>query len=181
MRGLIDGLPNPHPLIDILPGLYGEDDLAVRLTGVFDDALAPVVSTLDNFEAYLDPALAPDDFVELLGSWVAAFTDQRISADRQRLLVASAVELHRSRGAASALRETLRLACGVEAEVLESGGTSWSVQAGSEPPGHERPQLVVRVGKAADEDVVRRVVEALRPAHLPARVEVLEVDDDPVQ
>ena len=96
-------------------------------------------------------------------------------------MVASAVELHRSRGAASALRETLRLACGVEAEVLESGGTSWSVQAGSEPPGQARPQLVVRVGKAADEDVVRRVVEALRPAHLPARVEVLEVDDDRVQ
>lgn len=181
MRGLVDGLPNPHPLLGILPGLYAEDDLAVRLTSVFDEALAPVVSTLDNFGAYLDPALAPDDFVELLGSWVAAFSDLRIPAERQRLLVAAATELHRTRGAAHALRETLRLACGVDAEITESGGTAWSAQAGSEPPGQERAQLVVRVPREADEAVVHRIVEALRPANLPARVEVLEADHDPVQ
>jgi phage tail-like protein len=181
MRGIIDGLDNPHPLIGLLPGLYAEDDLAVRLTGVFDDALAPVVSTLDNFSAYLDPALAPDDFVDVLGSWVAAFSDPRIPVDRQRLLVSAAVELHQSRGAASALRETLRLACGVDAEITESGGTAWSARAGSEPPGDARAQLVVRVLREADEAVVHRIVEALRPANLPARVEILEVDDDSLQ
>ncbi|WP_405059829.1 phage tail protein [Kribbella sp. NBC_01505] len=181
MRGLVDGLHNPHPLLAILPGIYGEDDLAARLTTVFDDALAPIVSTLDNFPAYLDPALAPEDFVEVLGSWVAAFTDPRIPADRQRLLVAAAVELHGSRGAAAALRETLRLACGVDAEVTESGGTTWSAQAQSAPPGSDVPRLVVRVPAEADEAVVRRIVEALRPANLPARIEVVEVGDDPVQ
>ncbi|MFI5733412.1 phage tail protein [Kribbella sp. NPDC051587] len=181
MRGLVDGLHNPHPLLAILPGIYGEDDLAARLTTVFDDALAPIVSTLDNFPAYLDPALAPEDFVEVLGSWVAAFTDPRIPADRQRLLVAAAVELHRSRGAAAALRETLRLAGGIEAEVTESGGTAWSAQAQSTPPGSDLPRLVVRVPASADEAVVRRIVEALRPANLPARIEVVEASDDPVQ
>ncbi|GAA0600248.1 phage tail protein [Kribbella sandramycini] len=181
MRGLIEGLQNPHQLLTILPGLYGEDDFAARLTGVFDDALAPIVSTLDNFPAYLDPELAPEDFVELLGSWVAAFTDPRVPAERQRLLVAAAVDLHRLRGAASALRETLRLACGVDAEVTESGGTSWSAQAQSAPPGSDVPRLVVRVPVGADEAVVRRIVEALRPANLPARIEVKEVGNDPVQ
>jgi phage tail-like protein len=181
MRGLVDGLHNPHPLMGILPGLYAEDDLAVRLTGVFDEALAPVVSALDNFPAYLDPALAPLDFVEVLGSWVAAFTDPRIPEDRQRLLVAAAVELHQSRGAASALRETLRLACGVDAEVTESGGTAWSARAQATPPGDDVPRLVVRVPSNADEAVVHRIVEALRPANLPARVDVVEVSDDPVQ
>ncbi|GAA0930213.1 phage tail protein [Kribbella koreensis] len=176
MRGLIDGLANPHPLLEILPGLYAEDDLAVRLTGVFDEALAPVVATLDNFGAYLDPELAPEDFVELLGSWVAAFSDPRIPVERQRLLVAATTELHRSRGAAHALRETLRLACGVDAEITESGGTAWSARAGAEPPGEARAQLVVRVPLEADEAVVHRIVDALRPANLPARVEVLEAD-----
>ncbi|TCO50569.1 phage tail-like protein [Kribbella antiqua] len=181
MRGLVDGLHNPHPLLAILPGLYADDDLAVRLTGVFDEALAPVVSTLDNFPAYLDPALAPSDFVSLLGAWVGAFTDARIPISRQRLLVAAAVELHRSRGAASALRETLRLACGVDTEIFESGGTAWSAEAQSSPPGEAVPRLVVRVPEEADEAVVRRIVEALRPANLPARIEVVEVGDDPVQ
>ena len=37
MRGTISGLSNPHPLMDLLPGLYADDDLAVRLTSVFDD------------------------------------------------------------------------------------------------------------------------------------------------
>lgn len=186
MRGTLAGLANPHPLLRVLPGLYAEDDLAARLTGVFDEVLAPVVATLDNLPGYLDPALTPHDFVPVLGSWVAAFDDQRIPDERRRALVSAAVDLHRIRGSAAALAETIRLACDVSADVTESGGTSWSAEPGSAAPGSSDPQVVVKVAEGTDLSLVRRVVDALRPASVPARIELIpqqpgEVDDDPVQ
>lgn len=174
MRGLVSDLVNPQPLLSILPSLYHEDDVTVRFTSAFDDTLAPVFSTLDNFSTYLDPALAPDDFVVLLAHWVASFDDPRLPESRRRLLVERAVELHALRGTRAGLEETIRIACGVEVSVSESGGTSWSASAGGEPPGDARSGLVVRVQGPVDVGLVTRVVEALRPAHVPARVEVFE-------
>jgi phage tail-like protein len=174
MRGLVDELVNPQPLLSILPSLYHEDDVTVRFTAAFDDSLAPVFSTLDNFATYLDPALAPDDFVQLLAHWVASFDDARLTEQRRRVLVERAVELHALRGTRLGLEVTTRLACGVEASVDESGGTSWSSSAGSSPPGRSSAGLVVRVRGPVDVGLVTRVVEALRPAHVPARVEVVE-------
>jgi phage tail-like protein len=174
MRGLVSDLVNPQPLLGILPSLFHEDDVTVRFTSAFDESLAPVFSTLDNFSTYLDPALAPDDFVQLLAHWVASFDDGRLAEDRRRALVARAVELHAQRGTRRGMEETIRLACGVDVEVDESGGTSWSSSAGSAPPGRSSAGLVVRVRGAADVGLVTRLVEALRPAHVPARVEVIE-------
>ena len=84
MRGLIDGLDNPHPMLATLPALYHEDDFATRLTTVFDDVLAPVVSTLDNLDAYADPRLAPRDFVEWLAAWVGFPIGETWPDDRAR-------------------------------------------------------------------------------------------------
>jgi phage tail-like protein len=63
---MIAGLGSPHPLGSGLPALYQEDDLAQRLLAALDEVLAPVISTLDNFDRYLEPSLAPLDFVEWL-------------------------------------------------------------------------------------------------------------------
>ncbi|MGW5366302.1 phage tail protein [Actinopolymorpha pittospori] len=179
MRGLVDGLASPHPLLGILPGLYAEDDLASRFVAAFDDALAPIFLTLDDFAAYLDPALTPEDFVPLLASWVAAFDDPRLDETRRRQLTARAVELHRFRGTAHGLAETVELACGVRPEIEESGGTSWSAQPGSAPPGSAEAGVVVRVRASdAEADVVRSIVEKLRPAHVPVRVEIIPVEGD---
>ncbi|MBM7789978.1 phage tail protein [Tenggerimyces flavus] len=174
MRGLVSDLVNPQPLLGILPSLYHEDDVTVRFMSAFDDSLAPVFSTLDNFSTYLDPSLAPDDFVRLLAHWVASFDDVRLPESRRRLLVSRAVELHALRGTRAGLEETILVACGVSATVSESGGTSWSSEAGGSPPGSARAEIVVRVAGTADVGLVTRVVEALRPAHVPARVEVVE-------
>ena len=65
-RGAVDGLRSRMPIGPSLPAVYHGDDFCQRLTTVFDDALSPVVTTLDCFDAFLDPALAPADFVEWL-------------------------------------------------------------------------------------------------------------------
>ena len=69
-RGLVPRLDTPRPMGPELPALFQDDSFAQRLTGAFDDMLAPVFSTLDNFEAYLDAWLSPEDFLDWLGAWV---------------------------------------------------------------------------------------------------------------
>ncbi len=69
-RGLIPGLVSPHPLGPALPALFQEDDFAQRFVSAFDDVLAPIFSAMDNGDAYLDPYLTPEDFLEWMSSWV---------------------------------------------------------------------------------------------------------------
>lgn len=179
MRGLVDGLASPHPLIDILPAMYAEDSLATRFVAAFDELLAPIFLSLDDFPAYLHPALAPEDFVPVLGSWVAAFDDPRIDEVRRRGLVRQAIALHRIRGTAEGIAATIELACGIRPQIEESGGTAWSAEAGAEPPGRSVAGIVVRLEVPStatgtvEPELVNRIVERLRPAHVPARVEIV--------
>ncbi|KXK60166.1 phage tail protein [Micromonospora rosaria] len=180
MRAAIEGLASPDPLGRRLPGVYADDDLAQRLTSAYDQVIAPVQATLDNLWAYFDPALAPPDFVDWLGTWVAAGGSRDRPEDERRRLVGDAVSRHRVRGTAAGIAEEVRLATGVTPEILESGGTIWSATPGAELPGSAEPALTVRVRvpepTAALTEQIRAVIEANRPAHVPYTVEVLAAD-----
>jgi hypothetical protein len=69
----------------------------------------------------------------------------------------------------------IRLYTGAEAELVDSGGTSWSATAGADPPGGAPPLLIVRVRAAADLDLDRldKIVATAKPAHIPHRIEVV--------
>jgi phage tail-like protein len=177
MRGAVEGLPSPDPLGARMPAVYAADALTQRLTAAYDEVIAPVYATLDNLWCYFDPDLAPADFVEWLGGWVAADAGRQRPLDRSRASVAGAVRRHRIRGTAAGLRADIEDAFGVTAEIVESGGTAWSGTPGSALPGSAEPSLVVRV-RVADPGAVpvsrlRAFVEANRPAHVPCSVEVL--------
>ena len=63
MRGMIEGLETPHPIGFELPGLFHDDDFTQRFTAALDEVIAPIFLTLDALEAYVDPWLAPEDFL----------------------------------------------------------------------------------------------------------------------
>ena len=178
MRGTIEGLRSPHPLAQGLPAIYQEEDpFTIRLTEAFDDVLAPVFSTLDNLPAYFDPSLTPPDFLGWLASWVALELDETWDLARRRQAVKSGVDLLRRRGTAVGLADELRLATGAEIEVLENGGTAWSLDPGSPMVGTPDPALLVRIvtpdAGAVDLDRVERIIGAGKPAHVPHKVEVV--------
>ena len=176
MRGTIEGLRSPHPLALGLPAIYQEEDpFTVRLTEAFDAVLAPIFSTLDNLPAYFDPALTPPDFLGWLASWVALDLDETWDLARRRQAVASGVDLLRRRGTAVGLADELRLATGAEVEVLENGGTAWSLDPGSPMVGSPEPALLVRIIGAGDVDLdrVESIVRGAKPAHVPHKVEVV--------
>jgi phage tail-like protein len=182
VRGTLDpsALATPHPLVTLLPGLYQDDDLVIRFTEALDTVLAPVASVLDSSDAYVDPRLAPLDFVTWLAQWVGVELDASWPQDRQRALVARAAELYAWRGTVRGLAALIAITTGIEPEILETGGAGWS----SEPPpsgalpGSPSAALVVRLpaGAAADAidvDRLNRLVAQSKPAHIPHRVEVV--------
>ena len=175
-RRAVPGLASPLPFGDRLPLLYTDDDFARRMVAAFDDVLAPVLSTLDCLPAYWDPRLAPEDFVDWLGGWLAADPPPRLPAERRRELVAGAVRQHGLRGTTRGLAEQIALVFGVEAEITDSGGTSWSPTPQGTFDDPAEPSLTVRV-RATDPAAVplrelRALVDANRPAHVPYTVEV---------
>lgn len=172
-RRLLPGLPTRHPLGAQLPAVYAEDAFVQNFTAALDEVLAPVLCTLDNLPAYLDPALAPEDFVALLAAWVGA--DPEAGAGREA--VAGAVAAHAVRGTCAGLAQEIRLAFGVTAEVSDGLTSLASTSALTPLPPAAPPRLTVRVRTAdpaaLDVRALRALVARNRPAHVPYTVEVV--------
>jgi phage tail-like protein len=178
MRGAVAGLENPHHLGGALPALFQEDDFAQRLTGGLDEVLAPIISTLDNLDAYLDPDLTPADFVGWLAHWIGLALDENWPLEMQRRLVAQAGELYRWRGTLRGLRHHVALYTGTEPEISDSGGCRWSITPRSDPPGAPEASVTVRVRledhSAEDGPRLDALVAAAKPAHVVHSIEVVE-------
>jgi phage tail-like protein len=176
-RAAVPGYATPWPLLQTLPALYQEDDLAARLTSVFDDLLAPALGTIDNFTAYLDPATTPADFLDWLAGWVGVLLDETWAIERRRAFVAVAADLYRSRGTSAGLTMQVRMFTGGDVEIEESGGAAWSPTSGGEVPGTPDFHLTVRVKPAGKTKVdaarLEALVSAAKPAHIKHTVEVV--------
>ena len=178
MRGTQPGLASPFPIGENLPGLYRDDAFTQRFTAAFDEVLAGAVQVLDCFPAYLDPALAPEDFLEWIGSWVGATPDETWPVERRRAFVASATELFRVRGTAAGLAAHVAIFTGGEVEIAEPGAAGWSREAGAAVPAGTSPDLFIRVHvkdpKTVSASRLEALIAASKPAHVQHRVEIVK-------
>jgi phage tail-like protein len=180
MRGMIDGLESAIPLAPQLPAVYQEDDFTQRLVSAFDAMLAPILATLDDLPVYVDPRLAPDDFVSWLAGWVGAQLEHAATPAARREIVATAVALHRRRGTVGGVADAVRIATGGSVEVVESGAARWARVPDAALPGEPTATLHVRVtypgGTAGDADAhaLEALVASAKPAHVVHTVEVVE-------
>jgi phage tail-like protein len=181
-------LINPHPLAASLPGVYRDawldeqrrtarEPFGTRFISALDTVLAPVLATLDNLDAYLDPDTTPEDFLAWLGEWVAASVDAGWPEDRRRAFVGQAAELYRRRGTAAGLRDHVQIHTGGQVEIVENGASAWSAKPEGKLPGSPEPVVVIRV-TVDDPDSIDRtkldaMVHASKPAHVVHRVEVM--------
>lgn len=181
-------LVNPHPLAETLPGVYRDawiderrrtarEPFGTRFISALDSVLAPVLASLDNLPAYLDPDTTPEDFLAWLGEWVAASVDAGWSEDRRRAFVGQAAELYRRRGTAAGLRDHVQIHTGGSVEIVENGASSWSPKPDGKLPGSPEPVVVVRVTvddpASIDRTKLDALVRASKPAHVVHRVEVM--------
>jgi phage tail-like protein len=182
VRGLLPGLETALPLVEQLPAVYQEDEFTRRFLSAFDAVLAPVVATLDDLSAYVDPALAPPDLLPWLAGWVAVSLAPGSAVEQQRALVQGAVALHRRRGTVSGVVEAVRLAVGHQAEVQveDSGAASWSRTPSGDLPGSAPAAVVVRVRVEEPTDVdlsrLQSLIRSLVPAHVAVSLEVTRGD-----
>lgn len=138
MRGAISeeqsgALGVASALRQAIPAVYQEDPLFMLLCAAFDDLMAPLVTAVDCFDAYLDPFLAPADFLPWLAALVGYQGPVRQGTSDERTRIASAVRDHTRRGTALGVREAAARAAGVPLEQVElddPGGTRWSTVPG---------------------------------------------------
>jgi phage tail-like protein len=177
-RGLVPRLQTPHPLGLMLPALYQEDSFAQRLCAALDEVLSPIFSTLDNLDAYVDPWLAPEDFLDWLGTWVGLALDETWPLARKRAVVAHAHDLFRSRGTVRGLQRHIEIFTGGTVEIVDTGAVATSTTAESALPGSPNFALLVRVVVDKPDAVNRARLEALvataKPAHVTHRVEIVK-------
>ncbi|MCP2369970.1 phage tail-like protein [Agromyces terreus] len=177
-------LENPSPFITRVPAVLQEDEFLQRWLTAFDASVAPIISVLDNLEAYVHPGTTPPDFLDWLSGWVDVELDENWPVEQRRKVVADAAGLHRRAGRFDGVAETMQLVAGPEAEVevAESGGTSWSTTAHGSLPGSAdgtvRVRIVGAAGARGDVEAFRRRIErAARrvvPAHLRIEIEITE-------
>ncbi len=172
MRGTPSGLGTPSPLGEILPAVFQDDVTVMMLTAALDRVLAPVFAVLDCLPGYLDPALAPEDFLDWLAGWVGAELAPFWPLGRRRAVVAAAAGLHRARGTVAGLRADLETATGGRVEITDSGGVEWSLTPTTPEPDRAPELTVVVEGGSLDLAAVEALVAAAKPAHVHHHVTV---------
>jgi phage tail-like protein len=180
MRGTVTGLGSPNPLGGLMPAVFQDDAFTMRWTGALDEVLAPVMASLDCLEAYVDPRLAPEDFLCWLASWCGMVLDEDWPLPRQRDVVAAIAELYRARGTPDGLRAHVQLVTGGRVEVADSGGASWSAAPDPDPADGTPPWVTVRITLAdpgqVDVQALDALISAIKPAHVIHKLEVAAHD-----
>ena len=176
-RGRVPGLMSPQPIFDELPGIYETDEFLRDFTWALDEVLAPVFMTLDCLDAYVDPWLAPPDFLPWLADWLDIGDDEHWDETRRRRFLANAGTLFKERGTRRGLHRLLELAFDVDASIEESGGSVASTRPRSAPPGAFPPWVRVTVPASVhrrlDDRTLREVAAFAVPAHVTLLVDVL--------
>ena len=135
-------------------------------------------ATIDNFSAYLDPALTPEDFLDWLAGWVGVLLDENWPIERRRAFVALAAELYRNRGTVKGLQMHVKLFASGEVEIVDNGGAAWSSTPDAAVPGQPQYGLVVRIKPtrkgSVDKARLDALVAAAKPAHIPHSIEIVE-------
>lgn len=184
MRGaLAGGTGLPVPLAAGVPAAFLAGPVIGHLLDSFDQVLGPVVMTLDDLAAYVDPRYAPDDFAVWVGGWLASAVDRQWPADRVRAHLPDLREALLRRGTLAGVRAGVRACTGSDPDTDDTGGVSWSRAPDGDLPGRPGPPILrVRAdlrhsgapsGSAQEQalrQLVRRVVDDLKPAHVALRL-----------
>jgi phage tail-like protein len=163
-----------HGLLDILPEVVQVAAVPgsplAALGAAATDLHAPVTDVLDRIDGVVDPYRAPDALVPFLAGWVdlgwltAADAEVGprpvlgIESHRLRDLIADSADLSARRGTPAGLARFLRLATGVDGFLVQ------------DVPGAFHVRVLVPAAAAERIDLVRRLVEALKPAHVTSQV-----------
>jgi phage tail-like protein len=143
--------------LQYLPAVYSDDPFLGRFLLIFEALYARDEWIIDNFDLYLDPKLAPAEWLQWFGQWVDILVPSSLPEERQRAIVKELGALFFARGTSAGLAQHLELAFGVKPEIQE--------------PADKPSTFVVKLKLGKQEDtennreIATRIIEAQRPAH----------------
>ena len=177
-RGMLPGLRSPFPLERQLPAMLAEDPFVTRFLSALDEVIAPAISVIDCFDAYLDPRIAPADMVRYMGAWLLATIDDSWTEDSLRRDVSEAHLRSKWGGTARGIRDRL-LPHEVSALRIKESGKTITSSAPTDPESwQDAPEptvtLTITPKEQGKPEVARvtRIAQALVPAHVSLKVAV---------
>lgn len=102
-----------------LPGIFSEDEFTGRYLLIFESMLSPIFWTLDHFDLYLTPEIAPQEWMQWMVGWFDLLIIPELPIDRQRNLMRQSGWLFLRRGTRVGLERLLDLYFGVTAQIIE--------------------------------------------------------------
>jgi phage tail-like protein len=171
-RHMVPGARSPFPLEAQIPAMLAEDPLVCAFLRALDEVVAPAIQTMDCFDAYLDPRLAPPDMTAYIGSWVLADIDNVWDEAAIRDDVANAHQRASWSGTAHAIRTRLVPREATSVEIEDSGATlvSMTPTSSADWATSDGPTALVRID-VTDIERIRSIVTRLVPAHVALEVE----------
>jgi phage tail-like protein len=115
-----DTLPSRY--LRYLPEIYWQDPFIGRFLRIFEDILSPIQDTVNRRAELFDPALAADEMLRFIATWVGASEFGELPVEQTRGLVRKAVTLNRWRGTKHGLRMALEVATGKRPYINEYSG-----------------------------------------------------------
>ena len=168
----VPGLLSPFPLREQVPPMLQEDPFVERFLDGLDEVIAPVISVLDSFDAYLDPRIAPLDMVRYMGTWVLASMDDLWTEDKLRRDVSTAAQRAKWAGTARALHDRLVPHEVLALSIKEYGRVETSDKPTDPDSWKEIPNeaivLKVKTTDRSDAELTRisRIAREVIPAHV---------------
>ena len=126
-----------------------------RFLLIFESILAPLEQLVDHIPLVLDPRTMPADLLPWVASWLDLTLNENWPESRRRDLIRSASELYRWRGTHQGLCHYLEIYAGVCPDlddILDEAHTF-------------RVTLRVPADQTVDEELVRAIIDAEKPAH----------------
>lgn len=105
--------------LQYLPAIYRQDAFIRNLLLIFESVLLPLEKVVGTLPLYTEPEMAPEEFLPWLAHWVALSLDSAWPVERQRVLIARAVEIYRWRGTRRGLKLHVEAYTGVEPLIQE--------------------------------------------------------------
>ena len=171
-----------------LPSAYQEDaasrDFLERFLSLFESFFAGLEGQIDHIVRYFDAAAISGDFLRWLASWLAIGVDQSWTEEKLRALLMAAPQLYKQRGTRAGMEAMIELFTGARPWIVEK----FQLRCAQEPAIRDLQDRLYgadpycfcvllkpySVGTEEARQAVRRIVEADKPAHTCAGVQVLQ-------
>ena len=161
-NGYLPGIPRDRSnWLQYLPSVYTDDEFLGRYLLIFESILSPIIWTIDSFDFYLSPDIAPPAWLQWMAGWFDLLLLPELPIERQREIMRQAGWLFLRRGTPAGLQRLLELYFGVTPEIIENEPCHFVVRL---PLSESSSEL--------GEEVANRIINSQKPAFASYTLEI---------